>query len=72
MAWEEFPHFSSSNIAGMRYDSDQMVLEVVFINGGTYHYYGVESHVIQEFKAADTKGGFLATRIKGRYRYSKA
>lgn len=71
MAWEEFPPFTSSNIAELRYDGDQLVLEIVFHNGGTYQYYDVESHVVEEFKIADTKGGFLAKRIKGHYRYSK-
>lgn len=72
MAWEEFPTFTSSNLAEIRYDGNQMMLEVVFQNGGTYHYYDVESHVIEEFKVADSKGIFLAERIKGHYRYSKA
>lgn len=71
MAWEEFPQFDSSNIQGIRYDSDQMLLEVTFKNGAIYEYFDVQSRVIDEFKMSDTMGGFLAKRIKGHYRYSK-
>lgn len=48
-----------------------MVLEVVFKNGGAYHYFDVPSQVISDFKAAGSKGIFLAESIKGHYRYSK-
>ncbi len=71
MAWQNFPPFTSSNIASIRYDDAQMVLEVVFNSGGSYQYFDVSSHVVDEFKAAESKGVFLAERIKGHYRYSK-
>lgn len=71
MAWQDFSAFSSTNIASIRYEEEQAILEVVFHNGGTYQYYDVPSPVIEEFKQADSKGGFLAARIKGHYRYSK-
>lgn len=71
MAWEEFPQFDSSNIQAIRYDADHMLLEVTFKNGGIYEYFDVEPHVIDDFKASDSMGGFLAKRIKGHYRYSK-
>ena len=71
VAWEEFPQFQSSNIQSIRYDPQRLTLEVAFKNGGTYEYFDVELHVVDEFKLSDTKGGFLAKRIKGHYRYSK-
>lgn len=71
MAWQQFPAFESSNISSIRYDNDQAVLEVVFHNGGTYHYYDVPAHLIEDFQAAASKGAYLAANIKGHYRYSK-
>ena len=71
MAWTNFPPFTSSNIASIRYDNEQSVLEVIFLNGGTYQYYDVPSQVIEAFQGAESKGSFLASDIKGRYRYSK-
>ncbi|WP_339828957.1 KTSC domain-containing protein [uncultured Parvibaculum sp.] len=71
MAWRDFPSFTSSNIALIRYDNEQATLEVGFHNGGTYHYYDVPSQVADELERAESKGSFLASSIKGHYRYSK-
>ncbi|WP_371833210.1 KTSC domain-containing protein [Ferrovibrio sp.] len=71
MAWRDFPSFTSSNIASIRYDAEQSVLEIAFHNGGTYQYYDVPSHVAEDFERAESKGSFLASAIKGHYRYSK-
>ena len=71
MAWQQFPPFTSSNVASIRYEDAQSILEVTFHNGGTYQYYDVPSHVAAVFQAAESKGSFLATGIKGHYRYSK-
>lgn len=71
MAWQAYPYFESSNLASARYDNAELVLEVTFHNGGTYQYFGVPAHVAESFGQADSKGGFLASDIKGHYRYSK-
>lgn len=71
MPWKEFPAFTSSNLASIKYEDEQLVLEIVFQNGGTYQYYDVPSQVAEEFERADSKGSFLASRIKGHFRYSK-
>lgn len=71
MAWKEFAAFESSNIAAIRYDEDQQLLEVVFKNGGVYQYFDVPSQVAEEMERTESKGKFLASAIKGHYRYSK-
>ncbi|CRY56769.1 MULTISPECIES: KTSC domain-containing protein [Enterobacterales] len=71
MAWTNFPAFSSSNIASIRYEEQQRILEVTFLNGGTYHYYDVPNGVVEDMKRAESKGVYLASTIKGHYRYSK-
>jgi len=71
MAWHQYPQFTSSNIESIRYDEEQSLLEVTFLNGGTYQYFDVPSHVSQAFEQAESKGQFLAANIKGHYRYSK-
>ncbi len=71
MTWRDFSSFTSSNIAFIRYDDEQFVLEVGFHNGGTYHYYEVPSQVAEDLERAESKGSFLAASIKGHYRYSK-
>lgn len=71
MAWHDFPAFESSNIASIRYDEDTAVLEVTFLNGGTYQYYDVPAQVSADFERSESKGQFLARDIKGSYRYGK-
>ncbi|MCF4166652.1 KTSC domain-containing protein [Zavarzinia compransoris] len=72
MAWQEFAPFTSSNIAAIRYDAEQLLLEVEFHNGGRYHYYDVPDQVARSFEQAESKGQYLAAYIKGHYRYSRA
>ncbi|MDV3509183.1 KTSC domain-containing protein [Stenotrophomonas sp. C4297] len=71
MAWYEFVPFTSSNIAKISYDEDQLLLEVEFHNGGRYQYYEVPPQIAQAFDQAGSKGEFLAASIKGHYRYSR-
>lgn len=71
MTWQVIPPFDSSNIASIRYEDAQSILEVTFHNGGTYQYYDVPTSVFEAFKDAASKGQFLASNIKGHYRYSK-
>jgi uncharacterized protein len=71
MAWQDFAPFTSSNLAAIRYDPEQLLLEVEFLNSSRYHYYEVPAHIAQAFDQAASKGGFLATAIKGHYRYSR-
>lgn len=71
MAWREFAPFTSSNLSAVRYDPEQSLLEVEFINGGRYQYYDVPEQVAQAFEQAESKGVFLAHSIKGHFRYSR-
>lgn len=57
----------SSLISAIAHTSD--CLYVRFPNGKEYEYSGVPSNVIHEFLAADSKGKFFSTRIKGKYSY---
>lgn len=71
MTWHQFPAFDSSNIESIRYDDETSTLEVRFINGGTYHYFDVPEHVRMDFERSESKGQFLASNIKGQFRYGK-
>lgn len=69
MTWIETPE--SSNIARFRYDDKTHVLTVGFKNGGTYNYYDVSQKVFDDMKRAQSKGEFLARKVKGIYRYAR-
>jgi energy-coupling factor transporter ATP-binding protein EcfA2 len=71
MSWEEYSAFDSSNISLLRYNSESSMLEVSFHHGGIYQYFDVPQSVWEDFKSADSKGKFLHSNIKGRYRYSR-
>lgn len=61
----------SSNIASIGYDVASQTLEVEFLNGGVYQYFGVPQNVYQGLMNASSHGEYLAQNIKGHYRYSK-
>ena len=71
MAWHDFVPFTSSNIAAIRYDEEQLLLEVEFLNSTRYHYFDVPPQVALAFEQAGSKGAFFASEIKGYYRYSR-
>ncbi|NOT84350.1 MAG: KTSC domain-containing protein [Methylococcaceae bacterium] len=63
---------TSSNVESIGYDKDSQTLEIEFKNGTTYQYFDVPENVYNELEQADSVGGYLASRIKGTYRYSRA
>ena len=67
----EMTHVESSNIEAVGYDEDSSTLQVEFKNGGTYQYFDVPEHVFEGLRDADSVGRYLASTIKGSYRYSK-
>jgi KTSC domain-containing protein len=68
--WIETPE--STTIARYKYEERARVLTVEFKKGGRYNYYDVPQMIFDGMKAAPSKGHFLATRIKGAYRYARA
>lgn len=63
---------NSSNIERFAYDPLSRVLKVAFRNGGTYDYFDVSPADFQRMCSAPSKGQFLASDIKGKYRYARA
>lgn len=61
----------SSTISRIAYDEARRVLTVEFKNGSRYEYYDVPAIMFQQMTAASSKGQFLASAIKGRYRYAR-
>ena len=61
----------SSNVAYVGYDEDSSTLEIEFNNGTVYQYFDVSKNIYDGLIGADSVGSYLASYIKGRYRYSK-
>lgn len=62
---------ASSNIVSIGYDAPSQTLEVEFLNGTIYQYYGVPENVYEQLMQAGSKGRFLHTYIKNAYGYSR-
>ncbi len=62
----------SSNLASVGYDPSTSTLEVEFLNGRVYQYFGVPERVYHELMNAASKGSYLDQNIKkGNYPYAK-
>lgn len=68
---ETVSNFESSNIRQIGYDPNQSLLQIWFHNGTTYQYFDVPSGVWEAFKAADSKGTFMHSGIRGKFRYAR-
>lgn len=63
---------SSSNLASVGYDETQNILEVEFLDGSVYQYFGVPPHIYEGLMSASSHGTFLSQYIKkGGYEYKK-
>lgn len=61
----------SSSLSSLGYDARRHVLEVEFRNGGVYRYLDVPEDAWTELRAADSKGRYLNSEIKPRFRWRK-
>ncbi len=62
---------ASSNIAAVGYDGNSQTLEIEFLSGSIYQYYGVPQNMHEQLMRASSKGRFLNTYIKNAYAYSR-
>lgn len=62
---------ASSNIASIGYDAPSQILEVEFLSGTIYQYYGVPENMYEQLMQESSKGRFLNTYIKNAYGYSR-
>ena len=64
-------YVSSSDLRSVGYDPGSQTLEVEFVNGGIYQYYGVPATVYQGLMNAPSHGKYFHAHIKTVYRYAK-
>lgn len=63
----ERQHVSSSNISSIGYDSSSSVLEIEFLSGGIYQYFGVPETEYNNLMNASSIGSYFAQNIKDKY-----
>lgn len=60
----------STQIKAVGYDPKKKILEVQFLNiENVVRYYGVPPSKFDALMAAESHGGFLSDKIKGKYRF---
>ena len=65
-------YVDSSNVEAIGYDKNAQELHVRFLkSGATYAYYNVEEWVFDEFRQAESIGGYLNDHIKENYDYAR-
>ena len=62
---------ASSNIRAIGYDTTTQTLEVEFLSGWVYQYYGVPEFLYEQIMRAASKGQFFNQYIKNAYPYSR-
>lgn len=61
----------SSNLRSVGYDESTNTLEIEFNSGSVYQYFNVPNHIYLNLMGAVSKGTYLHSYIKGRYRYER-
>lgn len=61
----------SSSVRGVGYDGRRQRLEVQFVNGGVYEYFGVPRAEHAGLMSAPSIGAHMNRVIKPRYRYRR-
>ena len=61
-------YVTSTSIVWFEFDPRTRTLEIEFISGGVYRYFGVPPAVTDELRTADSQGRFVNEIIKPRYR----
>ena len=61
----------SSVIQTFAYDAPTERLDVRFISGRLYHYYGVPARLAAAMKRASSKGRFFNLRIRDHFRFTR-
>ncbi|GGJ01876.1 KTSC domain-containing protein [Paenibacillus hunanensis] len=64
-------HVSSSHISSIAYDDKSASLYVRFHDGATYIYYDVPVFIYDGLLSAASHGSYLASRVKGVFRYKR-
>ncbi len=61
----------SSNVGSVGYDEYSETMEVEFLSGDVYQYFGVPLHLYEQMMSAHSIGGFLNTYVKSQYGYAR-
>ena len=61
----------SSSLKSAGYSAEEQRLQVEFLNGTVYDYFGVPPALHEALMVASSKGSFFNTEVKERYRFER-
>jgi len=61
----------SANLEAFGYDPEQLILFIRFKSTGLYLYHKVPATTVDEFQAAESKGGFFHQKIKNSFQFTR-
>lgn len=61
----------STAVRAISYDARRHALDVAFVSGGAYRYFGVPEEVFDRFRNAESAGRFMHEEILDQYRYER-
>ena len=64
-------HVSSSNLKSVGYETNSQILEIEFVNGAVYQYYGVPQHIYMKLMQAESHGKYFYTFVRNRFQYKQ-
>ena len=62
-------HIESTTLTAAGYDESRGQLQLDFLDGSRYLYFGVPSQTFRDLLGAPSKGSFFNRHIRGRFRY---
>lgn len=68
----EWHQVSSSNIEAVRYDEENQIVYVRFLDGSIYAYKGVPEQEFENLKTAPSVGSYFNRNYKNVYPYERA
>jgi hypothetical protein len=71
MSWTDWKAFQSSHLNAGRYDPDEQILQIQFVNGAMYAYFGVKQTVVDTLQQSSSPSDYFAYKIKTSYPYQK-
>ena len=64
-------YVDSSSIEWFEYDEATGCVDLAYVDGDVYRYHDLPAHICDGLRAADSKGRYVHTVIKPRYRYTR-
>jgi hypothetical protein len=61
----------SSNLRAAGYDKQQQIMDIEFLSGRIYRYFGVPQKIYAQLLTARSKGSWFARNIRGKFKYKR-